>query len=265
MKQLILGDMHGHIDYIIDAYLREDPDTVILLGDYLDSFTVKPEDQKKAFDSLLELRLEHLAKNCGPFVMLLGNHDLQYILHDERYSGKNQQTMFLMNDILKDCIDSNVITMIYTDPINKIIYSHAGVTNTWLSDTCRGALLSDANTMSLDFYRFTYGNSMDCHGDNVYSSPVWVRPYSLSKDSYIDENGDVWKQVVGHTITNEPLLVKFDNSRGYADKDNLIEDIKIICLDTLPRWYMVQETNDNGVLVSREFKAMYKTEDSYRQ
>ena len=55
IKRLILGDIHGHNTWkdIID---KENPQEIIILGDYFDSFGIKSEDQIKNFKNILEFR-----------------------------------------------------------------------------------------------------------------------------------------------------------------------------------------------------------------
>ena len=40
MKRIVIGDPHGRWGYIKQIYDKEQPDEVIILGDYFDSFDV---------------------------------------------------------------------------------------------------------------------------------------------------------------------------------------------------------------------------------
>ena len=69
MKILILADTHGRgvWQYIIQ---KENPDKVIFLGDYFDSFDIGFEDQMYNFKQILKYKQD----NPLTTILLLGNH-----------------------------------------------------------------------------------------------------------------------------------------------------------------------------------------------
>ena len=222
IKRIVLGDMHGHIDHVKDIYDYEKPDEVIMLGDYLDSGSVLLKDQYKAFDELIKMKENH--KDPNKFILLIGNHDFHYIFNGEYYSGYKIETQQLCGNILKSAvIEDKDIIPIYVD--NNIIFSHAGVTNTWM--TLHNLKLEDVNKIDsmrdLHKFRFTGWNM---YGDDPKNSPIWVRPNSLISDMYGD-----YKQIVGHTHTYTPLT-----------------DLNFIAIDTMPNYYIVQELEDSKVI-----------------
>jgi predicted phosphodiesterase len=76
-KRLILGDVHGHFGTIKYIYEEELPDKVIILGDYVDSFTVTPEDCVECLHNVLSLKERHESfKGKDSFIMLIGNHKI---------------------------------------------------------------------------------------------------------------------------------------------------------------------------------------------
>ena len=79
MKRIIIGDPHGRWDPIKNIYDKEQPDEVIILGDYFDSFDIDAYTQRECYDKIIELRKEHLKLNKGRFIMLIGNHDMHYM------------------------------------------------------------------------------------------------------------------------------------------------------------------------------------------
>ena len=105
-KRLILGDIHGHIDFVKQIYEYETPNDVIILGDYCDSYTLKQKDIADCFNELLLLKSKH---KCGEFNLLIGNHDLHYMITSERYSGKNYLTESLMHETLMQAWDDNIL------------------------------------------------------------------------------------------------------------------------------------------------------------
>lgn len=256
-KRLILGDIHGHIDFVKHIYEYETPNDVIILGDYCDSFNLKPKDIEYCFNELLRLKSNH---KHGEFHLLIGNHDLHYMLTSENYSGKNYLTEFMMHETLMQAWDDKILETYIVDENNNTIYSHAGITKTW-SKIWEHKLGDEVN---LDSLRFTFGNTFNCYGDCPENGFVWVRPNSLCKDML---NG--YKQVVGHTVTEKPIIIGKENNEpviiDFNDIDKVNSNGIIFVLDTLPFWYMIETLNDNGKLIRREFKKFKEFDKDYRQ
>ena len=256
-KRLILGDIHGHIDFVKQIYEYETPTDVIILGDYCDSFKLKPEDIAYCFNELLFLKSNH---KHGEFHLLIGNHDLHYMLTSEEYSGKNYLTESMMYETLMNAWDDKIIEPYIVDEKNKTIYSHAGITKTWLNDW--GHKLGD--DVHLDSLRFTFGNTLNCYGDCPENGFVWVRPNSLYSDML-----DGYKQVVGHTVTEKAVIIGTGNNKtvfiDFNDNEKINSNGIIFLLDTLPFWYMIETLDNNGNIVRREFKRFREFDKHYRQ
>jgi predicted phosphodiesterase len=235
MKRLVLGDMHGLFNIIEDIYNAEKPDSVIILGDYFDSFTIDPIIQNLGFRDLLELRKLHIEthwNNKNTFILLLGNHDFHYLTSvNERYSGYNNQTAVFASEYVHRCIDKEDMQMIYIDDVNKTIYSHAGITNAWLKERCNNATLGNVNTLGFEYFTFTYKNGGNSYGSSMWNGPLWVRPEGLYMDPYRDENGIYLNQIFGHTHRKEPTHKTFYGADFYN-------------LDCLPYYYMIEELDN---------------------
>ena len=68
---IFVGDLHGKID-LLEEILSLDTD-VVLIGDYLDSFSQPIEKQVALVKRIIEL------KKKDKIEFLLGNHELSYI------------------------------------------------------------------------------------------------------------------------------------------------------------------------------------------
>lgn len=260
MKRLVLGDVHGHWQTIRDIYDKEQPEEVIILGDYVDSFVLKPEDHKQCLDYLLDLQKIHNSKyNNKSFTLLIGNHDFHYIDNNERYTGYNAKTHMLCSDTIKDAIDNNNMQFVYLDNINHTIYSHAGVSNTWMN-TYQIPELQFINEASFRYFEFTLGDRFDMSGDSKYSSPIWIRPYSLGNDMYVDKDNITWRQVVGHTQTHGEII-DFNDTKFTQD----IEHPNMILCDALPFQYLVETLNDDYTLQSYKITNFEPFDLDYRQ
>ncbi|MBQ3415855.1 MAG: metallophosphoesterase [Clostridia bacterium] len=261
-KRLIFGDFHGHFDSLAQIYQDEKPYSVIHLGDYFDSFHGTVDGMKQAFTNLLKLRNDHLSdtKN-GDFVLLLGNHDYHYLQYGlEQYSGYNKGYDLWAHQQLQELWDSHQLKLVEYDYTSKTLYSHAGVTNTWLKENrMDGVDVQYFNEVNLLHLRFTYAGGGDWYGDSVYSSPIWIRPNSLLQDGYVDENGDRWTQIVGHTHSTMPVCYYPKNNRvGYPKAEdynfiNTYEQRPILwIMDCMPKYYIREMITIDGEVVSRE-------------
>ena len=256
-KRLILGDIHGHIDFVKQIYEHENPTDVIILGDYCDSFNLKPKDIEYCFNELLCLKSNH---KRGEFHLLIGNHDLHYMITSEEYSGKNRIIESMMHETLMQAWDNKILEPYIVDKKNKTIYSHAGITKTWL-DIWKYKLGDKVNLNSLIF---TFGNSFNYYGDCPENGFVWVRPNSLYSDML-----EGYKQVVAHTVTNEPVIIGKENDKpviiDFNDNSKVNSEGIIFILDTLPFWYMIETLDNNGNLIRRELKKFKEFDKDYRQ
>ena len=85
--RLVIGDIHGHIEPFKSIYEKEDPDDVIILGDYFDNFHGSDKEIVDCFKSILSMQKKH---KKGEFILLIGNHDFHYMDLTEAYSGKRK-------------------------------------------------------------------------------------------------------------------------------------------------------------------------------
>ena len=165
-----------------------------------------------------------------------------------------------MHEILMQAWDDNILKPYIIDEKNKTIYSHAGITKTWLN--IWGHKLGDE--VNLNSLIFTFGDTINYYGDCPENGFVWVRPSSLFNDML-----DGYKQVVGHTVTNKPIVVGKDNDGevfiDFNDTDKVNSDGIIFIIDTLPFWYMVETLDNNGNLIRREFKKFKEFDKTYIQ
>lgn len=265
LKRLVLGDIHGHWNTLKQIYDLENPDEVIILGDYFDSFSGTTDSMTECFNNILALQKEHKENKAGDFILLLGNHDFHYLSQMERYSGYNWHYATWAEMKLRQAVEEKLIKVAHIDKVNKTIYSHAGVTNTWL----RNSKLDDVD---LEFINEVNQNCLchkgnDPYGNDFTNGPLWVRPEALLCDIYEDNEGYTWTQIVGHThIKNGPLFIKYDGTSCYGTKANndyighrvpgRDNDLTIIyVMDTMPNYYMVEEVDiESEKVLVREVK-----------
>lgn len=193
MKIIVIGDTHGH-DSWKDIVNNEEYDLVIFLGDYVDSFSVRPEIIADNLKDILEFKRQ----NPDKVILIWGNHDHSY-LFNEQCSGFNELGEMLYCPLFNAAMRDNLfdIVFIYDD----IIISHAGVSEYWLKSVAK---LNDVNDINWDninpkILNWNALTGNDGYGDTISQSPIWIRPYSLNMNKV---NG--YRQIVGHTWNKQP-------------------------------------------------------------
>ena len=231
MKICVISDIHGSTLWEdIVRKEKEQVDRFVFLGDYVD-------DKKKL--STAEEQIENLL-NILDFKeeyehvdLLIGNHDLQYI-GGARSKDFDRQLFAPMQEILMDAIHDQTIQVCVC--YDKYLFSHAGVSKIWMKE--QGLMSYDAinkrfqhNPLSVDF---VYKTNNDPSGDDLYQSPLWIRP-----DSLIQSMDESHCQVVGHSRIKEIFVNEQDNK-------------KIIFTDNELKGYVVVESNDKDAITIKD-------------
>lgn len=183
-----ISDIHGRDCWKNIVLIEKDADKIIFLGDYFDSFDKDFNTQLNNWKDLMEYR----EANKDRVIMLTGNHDLHYfsayLADDEYYSGFQRKHAQLINIELEEARKFLLAIHTYED----IVYSHAGITKTWLRNAkITVEKMNDVfKSRPLVFRWLGY----DAYGDDIGEGPMWVRPRSLAVDKL-----DGRTMVVGHT------------------------------------------------------------------
>lgn len=255
-KYLTFGDIHGRQNWIpfthgsysdYDVWKKEifegaDPldkkysafpymkyERIIFIGDYVDSFDVDNLTIKHNLLQIIEL------KRALPerVVLLLGNHDVQYIVPDQECSGYRPEAHHDLSQIFRE----NEHLFVAAHYEHNTLWTHAGVTTGWLRELRKSLFHPnnrflainqelDQNFSSLinaawqqrDPALFMVDASSG--GWSTWGGPLWVRPHGLLAHSIPDLN-----QVVGHTEMSE---VRQEKLTGIGN------DYTLTFVDTLP-------------------------------
>lgn len=275
-KRLILGDIHGHLDTAKAVYERENPDDVIILGDYFDSFHGTDKEILDCFKTLLEMKHSHEKSGHGLFTLLIGNHDFQYIDMSERYSGRRKSYEIEAHVLLTDNLERGNLQWYVIDDMNRTVYSHAGIMNAWLSENRLFINdLHDLENIDMSKYKFTHRGGDSGYGDGPFASPIWVRPSTLIYDMYKDNSGWTWTQIVGHTNRKMPSIYcghELDINRGEheyeyeQDYEGLLSQYKtnewpmLYVIDSMPYYYIIELIDDE---TKRVIKRTVKRNEDY--
>jgi hypothetical protein len=197
MKTIVLGDTHGRAFWKLITHL-ENPDRVIFIGDYFDSFDISGVEQIHNFKEIINYK-ETSGKEV---ILLIGNHDISY------YPGINGAAVsgfqFGIAPNITQTLMENLhhLQMAYDD--GTYLYSHAGVGKVWLTNQGWDGKenIADFTNMiwkykplAFEFYGF------ESSGDSTTQTPVWIRPASLLKTWQKDKNKPT--QIVGHTTVQK--------------------------------------------------------------
>lgn len=189
-------------------------DKVIFVGDYVDSFTVGNSEMLRNLQDLVLLKKTYPDK----VVLLIGNHDVSYIVPDQWCSGYRPE----MKHDFKQIYDENasLFQMAYYEEIplfegrknRKVLWTHAGVTGGWLKQI-EGVFLNEKHKKHL-ILREHFGDRIDdmlqvawelrlnnlfavdsdSGGMSQWAGPLWVRPRTLKWEAI-----EGFDQIIGHT------------------------------------------------------------------
>ena len=236
MKTLIFGDIHGRTQWY-DIIMKEQPDKIIFLGDYVSSHeNISPEQQCSNLEDILNFKEE----NYDDVILLRGNHDLQHLNYYWAYCSGYERKV---GEYMLSIKDRFLAYTQWVTIIDDIIFSHAGISKTWfkslnLGEPTKENILKINDLEPSELFAFTPERYSDYCGDSVTQPCTWIRPTSLLLDCLDD-----WIQVVGHT---RPYKAGNVLGNGYLEdyresyKFNIPE---LWCIDAMPSQYMVIENN----------------------
>lgn len=259
MKILVLPDIHGRKFWKAPCERVENYDKVIFLGDYMDPYGFEGnsvEDAIANFEEIIDFANSHKDK----VVLLLGNHDMPYFSETyNKFSWSHCRHSKRFHNDIASLFEENkdMFKIAYT--IDDILFTHAGCTSEWLTDTftkdypVKGEQTLDDLVFSLNNLlntkhglKFLYHVGRERGGWNKSGSCIWADVYEIKWDveSVKDEDARVHfihgvKQVFGHT------LQAFEDKEGKLFYGDPIEE------DT----YKMLDNTHAYELDTKEFKA----------
>ena len=240
MKILSLGDVHGRDSWMFHTHGSHyeynlwktaidegaDPqdynfwkeydyttyDKIVFVGDYVDSYDMSNEVILKNLQEII-----YFKKALGDrVVLLLGNHDIQYIVPNEICSGFRGEMQYDLKEIFENNIHLFKIAHLEKGADgSKWLWSHAGVTSGWyekeLLRTLKNERMRFKELLSEFFQEEREVDevinkahdlqvkslwNVDSHsgGMDLWAGPVWVRPYIMNHWPL-----EGYNQIMGHT------------------------------------------------------------------
>jgi hypothetical protein len=215
-------------------FLIQDWNKIIFVGDYVDSFHVSTPDM---IDNLKDIILFARAFP-EKVVLLLGNHDIQYIHTQYRCSGFRAEAYFDFTELFRDNADLFKAAYLH----GPYLITHAGVTDRFWN-ICEHQLNKsrdlynylDPNNNIADHLNFLYSSNFQPlfyvgqarGGSSFYPGIFWADKRELTKDPL-----EGYSQIVGHThIKKKEIIALPDgNSIVFIDAEEKPYDL----IDTDP-------------------------------
>jgi predicted MPP superfamily phosphohydrolase len=200
-KTICLGDIHGR-DIWKHIVSKENPDRIIFIGDYFDSFDYNTEKQMNNFLDICAY------KRTGgkEVIMLIGNHDFHYFpeIGDTGTSGYQRGAAKSIEHIINE--NRDLLQIAYS--FDNFLFTHAGVSNTFLfratslHPNYEGLTISEILNELFKYKSWAFEfNGKNPYGDDITQSCIWIRPKSLMKDAKNIKKEYI--QIVGHTQQNQ--------------------------------------------------------------
>lgn len=198
MKTLILGDIHGRVIWD-DIIASESPDRVIFLGDYVSTHeNISPEQQLYNLDDILTYKEDSIKE----VILLRGNHDMQHLGYSwAQCSGYDKNVCKYMIETKNRFLNNS--QWIYIDEELKTVFSHAGISQIWMTNSGISDIHEINNLTPSELFGFIPSDIFDNCGYSKTQPPTWIRPTTLSTCNIMG-----WDQVVGHTPVKKITNIK---------------------------------------------------------
>jgi len=232
---LIIGDVHGRDEWgEIANYALTKFQHIIFVGDYVDSFDVRPVLIKHNLEAIIGFKIQ----NPDNVTLLLGNHDWAYIYDYSNISGFKWHMWQDYKKLFKDNIDIFDVAWGYENWKTKkyTLATHAGLTYNFWSKEILPKLKNSEDTLHNktdggDLHKYKIHQILNLlkgdeimwkigavRGGHSYPSPLWADYLELIEDAYPDIN-----QIFGHTASGiastfqngDDLLIKVDGHYNY--------------------------------------------------
>ena len=239
-KTIVLGDTHGRSFWKLITH-QENPDRVIFIGDYFDSYDIPGPEQIQNFKEIIEYK----NKGINEVILLIGNHDYHYMKGiTEQYSGYQHNLATSIQFELED--NKQHLQMAYQ--MGEFLFTHAGVSSEFMDSVFGKGGWKTEEIVDLLNEQFKYKPQtfgfglavdvtkalwLDPYGDNREQSPIWIRPRSLMAANRETLRKQVI-QVVGHTgVTTMTGQENMSGGRYFLTD----------CLETSGEYLIIEDNN----------------------
>ena len=230
MRIAVIGDLHGKNCWkkLIEGRF-DNFDKIVFMGDYSDDSWITFTDEE-IVDNLKDV-IEFKKNHDDKVILLIGNHDFQYIVGYPTASRYRKSYAEEMHEIFNK--NDDIFKTIYIE--NNYIFTHAGITNGWIEYIKNKYDIKDINIDNVyDIVNIVYNNDKDdCNiasyrrgGGSKFAGILWADVGDLSEDAWIGYN-----QVVGHNRVKPGSVIKKDGYIIYMSDHFDTEQDKLLVLD----------------------------------
>ena len=189
---VVIGDVHGSA--LWQEVVKRHPDCkYVFLGDYCDPYqSITNEDVLENLKRIIEFKRE----NPDEVVLLLGNHDIHYIIDDAPMGSRfSLELMLDIEELLVAYADYFQCAFSY----DEMLFTHAGVSQLWFEEQFRGDIHGNIAEQLTE--RSNDASLYDCgaarRGKQAYGGIFWA-----DKEELHNLPPHVI-QIVGHTRVPE--------------------------------------------------------------
>lgn len=235
MKVLVIPDIHLKLKVfeLADELMQSgEYDKAIFLGDFCDDWNQQNNVglYEKTLDAL-DLFLEKYPDS----LVCWGNHDLAYIWGIEDHPGFSTIGEPIIRGKLNALDRKYPDTFRYMHKIDNVLFSHAGVTNSFAE---RHLSIEDTSDIS------SAAHNINSLGKDImweYDSPIWARP------DYDDFLSNIM-QVVGHSPVHNPIayrpkLILCDTFSTFSDGREYGSNVFIAVDTEAQNWEVINGNN----------------------
>lgn len=211
-KILVVPDVHGRTFWHKAKEIINDVDKVVFLGDYLDPYPSEGITKEQAIEEFKDI-IQFKKDNMDKVILLLGNHDCAYAYNfgsASRYDYKNEDT-------IKELFNNNkeLFQLYYLH--DKYLFSHAGITNYWLSKYFNVTIDEFLSLPESEIIPKLWTCSIVRGGYDETGSMIWSDVRELDRE-------ETYYQIFGHTqLISDPII---------KDKWACLDCRKVCILDT---------------------------------
>jgi predicted phosphodiesterase len=219
MKIVAIGDLHGkdcwkNLDF--NSY-----DKVIFLGDYVDTISIPESNVVNNLEAILSCADTYPDK----VMLLLGNHDIQYLEYPKyRCNGFNSNTQPILTRLFSDNRDKFKIAFL----TQNTLFTHAGLSNGYFHEIF--------NMSSSEFQQT--GNDLAQELNAINNDPVQqlkLHQVGYRRGGLHKFGGVTWADL---SETMADCLEGFHQVIGHTKKESIVkhsinEKTSITCIDVL--------------------------------
>ena len=227
-KILVVPDVHGRTFWHKAKETINDVDKVVFLGDYLDPYPSEGITKEQAIEEFKDI-IQFKKDNMDKVILLLGNHDVAYAYNfgsASRYDYKNE-------DIIKELFNNNkeLFQLYYLH--DKYLFSHAGITNFWLSEYFNVSIDEFLSLPESKIIPRLWIYSILRRGFDPAGSMIWSDIRELDRE-------ETYYQIFGHTqLKSEPIITDkwacLDVRRCFLLDTNTVKIEDISCGKSITR------------------------------